>query len=283
MRPGESGKRAIVFSPSAGFRDRPVVLPCGQCVGCRLEKSRQWAVRCMHEASLHDRNCFLTLTFNGGALPVDMSLSKRHWQLFAKRMRRAMGPFRFYMAGEYGELNARPHYHALCFGVDFPDRKFHKRSASGADLFVSAQLAELWPYGFSYIGAVSFESAAYVARYVMKKVSGDRAVEHYAGREPEFSLMSRRPGIGRGWIERFKDDVYPSDEVIVRGRRCRPPRYYDDVIGSGVSRSVVEDVRFARERDAKRFAFTGECSGDRLVVRETVAEARVALKRRSHE
>lgn len=196
----------------------------------------------MHEASCHAANSFVTLTYNDEHVPLDWSLDVREWQLFAKRLRKSAGAFRFYQAGEYGEFSARPHYHACLFGIDFRgDRKAYKRSDSGDQLFTSEVLEQAWrcmdcqkPKGFAVIGDLTFESAAYVAGYVTKKITGDQAEEHYLDsftgtlRKPEFATMSRRPGIGAKWIEKWADQVYPRDEVIVNGKIQKPPKFYDD-------------------------------------------------------
>lgn len=125
----DNGKRKIVFSKNQGFEDLPVTLPCGQCIGCRLEHSRQWAIRCLHEASLHEHNCFLTLTFDDEHLPKSESLDVRDLQLFMKRLRKEYGKgIRFYACGEYGEKYYRPHYHLCLFNHDFHDKYLWKMS-----------------------------------------------------------------------------------------------------------------------------------------------------------
>ena len=119
----ETGKRPVVFNPRDGFYDQPVDLPCGQCIGCRLERSRQWAIRCVHEASLHERNCFITLTYRDECLPTNGSLDLDAFQKFMKRLRRRFGEgVRFFHCGEYGENFGRPHYHAILFNLDFSDK-----------------------------------------------------------------------------------------------------------------------------------------------------------------
>ena len=157
-------------------------LPCGQCIGCRLERSRQWAMRCLHEASLYDRNAFITLTYDDSHLPPGGSLSYPDFQRFMKRLRRRIGSkVRFYAGGEYGEQGTiRPHFHACLFGYDFPDKVFFKRSASGDKLYTSKLLESLWPYGISSVGDVTFQSAAYIARYCVAKRTGDAAKSWYA-------------------------------------------------------------------------------------------------------
>jgi len=234
----ESGKRSIVFSPKLGYVDQPQDVPCGQCVGCRLERSRQWAIRCMHEAQLHDKNCFITLTYSDYHLPANGSLVKRDFQLFMKRLRKRFGTkIRFYHCGEYGEKHKRPHYHACLFGLDFEDKQLWS-TRRGVRLYTSKTLLDLWENkGHVTIGEVTFESAAYVARYIMKKVNGDRAEDHYTSIDPttgeiktltpEYTTMSRRPGIAREWFETYKSDVYPSDFLIHRNLKIKPPKYYD--------------------------------------------------------
>ena len=154
-------------------------LPCGKCRGCRLEYARQWAVRCHHEATMHKNNSFLTLTFNSENLPEDGSLNVATFQNFMKKVRNhtKIQGLRYFHCGEYGEKKGRPHYHVLLFGYDFPDKKEHKLSSKKYKLYTSQQLQELWPYGFSYIGNVTFESASYVARYIFKKTD-DRKEQH---------------------------------------------------------------------------------------------------------
>lgn len=209
----------------------PLILPCGQCAGCRLERSRTWAVRCIHEAQLHDENCFLTLTYDDAYLPDDDSLHKDHLTKFWKRLRKSLGDvkIRYFACGEYGSKFFRPHYHAIVFGYWPSDAKlFNIRH--GTELYVSDTIARLWPFGFHTVGAVSFESAAYVARYVLKKVNGKFADFVYDGLEPEYVVMSRKPGIAYDWIKRFHGDVYPHDFIVVRDKfKCRPPRYYDKI------------------------------------------------------
>lgn len=258
----KTGKRSIVFNIREAVDDKEVTIQCGQCIGCKLERSRQWAVRCMHEASLHQDNAFITLTFNDQHLPKDNSLNVKIFQDFMKRLRKKYEPktIRFFHCGEYGQVCetcrksepicrceqfipriGRPHYHALLFGHDFSD-KVHHQTIRGNKLYTSAQLEKLWSFGFSTIGEVNFETAAYVARYITKKITGDKATEHYtdfdrftgeihAELQPEYTTMSRRPGIGKNWIDKYMGDVYPHDYVVIEKKdtmvKVRPPKYYD--------------------------------------------------------
>lgn len=162
-------KRAIVFKVHDGFVDMPVIVACGRCSGCRLERSRQWAIRCMHESSLHEFNSFITLTYAPKHLPPGGTLVLKHWQQFMYRLRKKYGKgIRFFHCGEYGEKLGRPHYHAILFGLDFADKTKWKMRR-GYQTWRSKSLEKLWPFGHSEIGSVTFESAAYVARYILKK------------------------------------------------------------------------------------------------------------------
>lgn len=260
---------------------RQLSLPCGQCIGCRLERSRQWAVRCMHEASLHRSNCFVTLTYSNEFLPFRGQLDYPAFQKFMKRLRKAAdsNAVRFYMCGEYGGQNWRPHYHACLFNCDFSDRRFWRTSDSGERLYRSSELERLWPFGHCEIGDVTFESAAYVARYCVAKRTGFGADAHYrrvdGGGEyqlvPEFNHMSLKPGIGAGWLAKYGADVYPHDYVVVRGVECKPPKYYDRLF-SVASPLEFEQLQFLREQDGRsRFE---DNTPERLAVKEIVQRAR---------
>ncbi|AXH76610.1 MAG: replication initiator protein [Microviridae sp.] len=250
-------KTSITFRRSDSWRGQKLQLPCGQCVGCRLERSRQWAIRCMHEASLYENNCFLTLTYNDKNLPSNNSLIKTEFPSFMKRVRKKYGAgIRYYHCGEYGEQFGRPHYHALLFNHDFQDKKpFSEKN--GISVYTSSELSSLWTKGFSVIGSVTFESAAYVARYIMKKITGEQAANHYGLRIPEFTTMSRGSkklgtgGIGKGWFDKFKSDVYPRDAVIVRGHPSRPPRFYDTLL-QREDWSTFELLKIKREKAGLR-------------------------------
>lgn len=233
----KSGYRIVFGSPGSPPERgaEPCTIPCGKCIGCRLAHSRQWAVRCVHEASLHDRNCFLTLTFDDAHFPASGSVSVRDVQLFLKRLRKALSyqniKIRFFACGEYGDKNLRPHYHLIIFNYDFSaDRQLLRQTPYGP-LYISDFLFRLWPYGFHTIGNVTFKSCAYVARYVTKKVYGKDAPAYYNGRTPEFITMSRKPGIAHDWIVKYCSDVYNYDRVVLPdGMITRPPAYYDDYL-----------------------------------------------------
>lgn len=266
-------------------------LPCGQCIGCRLERSRQWAMRCMHEASMHNgRNSFVTLTYSDEHLPKRGQLDYPQFQRFMKRLRKEFGPnrVRFYMCGEYGPLNWRPHYHACLFGIDFDDRVFERQLPSGANIYRSDTLERLWPYGYSSVGDVTFESAGYVARYCVQKVTGHNAKFHYARKDdegeysliPEFNKMSLKPGIGADFMEKWKSDIYPHDYVIVRGKEMKPPKYYDKLFAKD-NPDAWDELQWKREAEGR--ANWEDNTPTRLDVKRQVQTARANFLKRTIE
>lgn len=296
MKNGVKKRRFVVSkSMNAAFRSGTVIpkfnedgsengaVPCGKCQGCRLEYSRQWAVRCIHEASLWRDNCFITLTYAEEHLPEGGTLVKKHFVDFMKRLREKYRPqnvdfdpdvhaIRFYMCGEYGDKNLRPHYHALLFNHDFIDKKLVSVSKSGCNVYSSDELQSLWKYGLVAIGDVNFKSAAYTARYVMKKINGDAAEEHYNGRVPEYCNMSRDPGIASGWYDKFKTDMFKG-YLTLDSRKIKPPRFYENKFSEQFP--VVADI-ISVSRNAEILAKHEDNSYARL-------QARLAVKKRSFE
>jgi len=282
--------RRVIFKINDPDIVQSVSLPCGQCIGCRLERSRQWAMRCMHEAQLHLNNCFITLTYDNTHLPSDQSLHYRDFQLFIKRLRKRYPTTKisYYMAGEYGESFGRPHYHACIFGLDFHDKKLWMRTSSGSLIYRSADLETLWPLGYSSIGDVNFESAAYVARYIMKKQTGKEAEKHYQYSDlesgeiiqmtPEFNKMSLKPAIGLNWYKKYKTDVYPHDYVVLRGQKIKPPKYYDNLYKND-NPYEYEKILALRENGAK--LNHADNTYDRLAVKEQVVKAKLRKLKRT--
>lgn len=271
---GTTLKRRVHFNNNG--KDFPQDIPCGQCIGCRLERSRQWAIRCVHEASLHEQNTFISLTYDDDHLPPGGSLVKTHFQKFMKRLRKACGQMRYYHCGEYGETLGRPHHHACLFGFDFED-KTPWTTRNGFPVYRSATLERIWPNGNSEIGSVTFESAAYVARYIMKKITGPAAPQHYEGRTPEYTSMSRRPGIGTNWRSTYEKELLDHDSIVIRGIPMKPPRAYD------VALEITHPGRMEEIRQARRDAATqrqADNTPERLATREIVATAQLnQLKR----
>lgn len=209
------------------------IVPCGRCIGCRLERSRQWALRCMCEAQQHRFNSFITLTYRDADLPYGRlapTLVPRDLELFWKRLRKEVPCVRYYACGEYGERRNRPHYHAALFGYDFPDKKFSD-SRNGFDYFSSAELDRIWSHGDCIVGDLTFESAAYVSRYVTSTLTGLPALKYVElGIHPEFGRMSLKPGIGAAWYSKYSSDIFPRGIMRVRGKASRPPRYFLELL-----------------------------------------------------
>ena len=277
-----------------GFRDTKhttteLTLPCGRCVGCRLERSRQWSIRCVHEASLYDHNAFLTLTYSDENIPPGGSLNYRDFQLFLKRLRRHyQTKVRFYMCGEYGEQTHRPHYHAIMFNIDIVDKQLHSKSGDNL-VYSSEKINTLWQKGHVLIGDVNSKSAAYVARYSMKKLEWDKddskkyeSLDLESGeiiqRTPEFSHMSLKPGIGEAFVRKYSGDIFNFDYVVSGGQQTRPPRYYDN-LHKRINQTSWEETKTKRSTES-RFDPV-EHHHARLDVKEEVQYARIKnLQRR---
>lgn len=264
----------IVFIERGAVK-RPLSLPCGRCTGCRIDRAKQWSIRCTHEAQMHEFNSFVTLTYNDDSLPHDWSLNYRDYQLFMKRLRLKFQGARFYMCGEYGEKNSRPHYHACLFGVHFADREPWRRNAQGDTLYRSDLLEKLWGLGHCEIGNVTMQSAGYVARYIMKKRLGNNTLDHYSivdpdtgelhHRSPEFSRMSLKPGIGYSWFQKYKSDVFPLDRVVINGRDFKPPKYYKQLLDAHTG-TMSDDIEY--DRYMKAIQLIDDNTPERLAVRE---------------
>lgn len=243
---------------------RPLWLPCGKCVGCRLERSRSWAIRCMHEAQMHSENSFITLTYEND--PGDIPYSD--FSAFIRRLRARVGSVRYFGCGEYGTETGRAHFHALIFGV-----AFRALSEVGKELYRSAELERLWPHGFSSVGSVSYRSAAYVARYATK--SGEWVDGETGAITGAAARMSTKPGIGRPWWDKYGRETYIArDGVVLEGGKVvRLPRYYDQLVPEDDA-ADLEYRRYLRSLEFSRVA------GPSLLSQEQVVKARLAQLRR---
>lgn len=274
-----TGKKLLRFlgSDVAGSLRYPgkdvIQVPCGQCIGCRIDRSRQWANRCMLELQYHDSAYFVTLTYDDFHVPksyypdpatgeahTSFTLCKRDFQLWMKRLRKKFSDdrIRFFACGEYGGSTRRPHYHAILFGLHLDDLvkyKTVKESESYYTYYNSPSLQETWPNGFVVVGEVTWESCAYVARYVTKKLSGEQA-EFYEkfNLVPEFSDMSRRPGIARQYYDEHGQEIYDSAYINVStpkgGLKFKPPRYFDRLFEID-SPGFFDELKEQRKRNAQ--------------------------------
>lgn len=196
----------------------------------------------------------MTLTYRPEELPVNGSLDVSHWQKFAKRARKKLGRFRFLACGEYGEQDQRPHYHACLFGIDFRRDQVLLKKKNNYNVYTSKSLEELWQHGFVTVSPFSPAAASYVAGYVMKKQFGVRSEAEYGNRKPPFATMSRRPGLGHEWFDKYCDEVYPDDFVVHEGKEVPVPRYYDKLLErkNPLLAQAVVDTRVMRARRNRR-------------------------------
>lgn len=231
---------------------------------------------------MHDLSSFLTLTYSDENLPENYSVSVREAQLFMKRLRKALAPLkvRYYLCAEYGERKLRPHYHAILFGYDFPDKVLWRRTESGEYTYRSELLDRVWALGHAEIGAVTVSSAGYVARYVTKKIKGDAAATHYERMHPgtgeiwrvapEFALMSSRPGIGSTWYDQYSGDAFPDDFVTIDGQKRPVPRYYKKLFDRHTDPLSVTSARITWKRKSRALAHADNNTPERLAIREEV-------------
>lgn len=324
-------KRHKPRKPTPYTHGRDIKLPCNQCIGCRIDRSKQWAVRLFNEAELHEKKSFITLTYDDKTLLArrqereptvpctppsksatsntvvyyhdthaeprthEDSLRIKDVQLFMKRLRFELTTrnpstrVRYYLVGEYGDKYGRPHYHIALYGEDFTDDRIKWRTSGAYTCYRSSRLEKLWPHGNSEIGELTMESAVYVAGYIMKKVNGKKADEHYRRESrdgtiywitPEFALMSRKPGIGRDWLTNYMRDVYPQDYVIVNGNKARPPRYYDKLLELYEPKTLAM-LKVKRQQMAQDLA--EDNTPARLADKEAVATAKMQTKLRQLE
>lgn len=208
----DSGKYPVVFSLHDGWSDRPVSLPCGKCLGCLADKARAWSVRCYHESTQHDQNCFVTLTYNDEHCPDQVN--KKDLQDLFKRLRNEGLRFRYFACGEYGGRFGRPHYHVLFFGQDFLGHS--RKLGLEGEYYTNPLLDEVWGKGHVTIAPCEPGSVFYVAGYSLKNIGVGDA----------FALQSRRPYIGAGWLQKYHDDIVRNGFVVIEGKRVPiPPAY----------------------------------------------------------
>ncbi len=321
------------FTPLQGYKDRQtggltfnktgttqaLQVACGQCLGCRLDHALMWAIRIVHESYLHldtQGNCFVTLTYRdpeactdkqykaGHFIPADYSLRPRDVKNFIRALRKHEAKLakseerwpnkkKYFYCGEYGDENQRPHYHLCLFNHSFADQQLWKDD-EGFYTYTSELLEKLWPYGFSTITALNFETAAYCARYSLKKITGKKADDHYLRCDddgvaywllPEYIRMSTgnkaKPcGLGVGFYEKFTDDIWPSDEVPVPGKGIikKVPRYYQNILQSA-DPSQLELVKSLRQIFIKNHA--ADFTPERLRDKYHCAKARQQTSKRN--
>lgn len=245
----------------------------------------------MHEARLYERSCFATFTYKEA--PFGTSLKYTDFQLFMHRLRKSLRrPVRFFVAGEYGGQTWRPHFHAALFGYWPDDSVYYRKSPAGNRLYRSDKLDALWKHGLCAIGTLDYSSAAYIARYSIKKITGDAARDHYCKVDPatgevfnlvsEFAHMSLKPGLGAGFLDRYMTDVFPRDYVVMNGRKVPVPKYYRSILSRKdiLMSSGLESERFhATQTDG----FRENSSPERLKVRSDCVRGRLQFYKRELE
>lgn len=269
-----SGHWFFSQDPFKYYNNQYIDIPCGNCVGCRIDYSRDWALRCTLESMYHDSTMFLTLTYDDVHVPhtsyVDnitgqlkdiLTLRPDDFTKFMKRLRfhysKKYGrELRFFACGEYGSQTLRPHYHAIVFGLKLDDLRFIKNSHTGFPIYDSDFVSDCWSLGMVSISESNFDTCAYTARYVMKKQKGkDSDFYDVHNLVPEFVRMSRKPGIGYQYYADNKESIYKYDKIILPdGKIFKPPKYfdkyymqdcpekYDSVLSNRISCAVDSDI-----------------------------------------
>lgn len=294
-------------------------IPCRDCIGCRQAGAREWSIRCFHEAQCHTvawrdadtrittkipNSCVLTMTYNQEHLPSDGLLDHSEFQRFMKRLRNKLvsdhkliklknaPPIKFFMAGEYGGLTHRPHFHCILFGYH-PNDMYPVRIGN-QNLQMSHEVTDLWskpptpghpstPIGNVFVDTFSFAGAAYVAGYIAKKMVPGEG--HFGPTQwtqddlgnlilkpisPEYRRMSNRPGLGHQWISRWENmqRTYSDDVIRIGEWKFHPPKYYDNVL-KDIRPDLVQDILDNRHEGAILNA--EEWSQDRCSAAEQIA------------
>lgn len=315
-----TGKMAISFrEPPENVQEAPgfkwLQIPCGKCIGCRMDYSKQWAARMVEEATLYPNNAFLTLTYNNEHLPYSRTvdtktgeltenhpLVKSHVVKFIKRLREKVerttgAKLRYFACGEYGAKYGRPHYHMAVFNLDatqWGDIKLIGNNHQGDALFSSKEIERLWGKGFVTIGELTPQSAAYIARYMLKKQKGpDKKIWYEkAGLVQEYTSCSRKPGLGIEWYESNKETVYQNDCVYMPQRNKKPlrvktPRYYDKLLEKE-NPEKLKRIKEAREKSQRlqqelKNARTTSTEWEQLKAAEKKAEDKYKALLRTYE
>lgn len=265
------------------------MIPCGQCMECRLNRSREWANRLTLEKQMYpEEECwFVTLTYSDEYLPTHttcnmetgekiegISLKVRDTQLFLKKLRdyyknhyQNVG-IRYFLAGEYGSQTHRPHYHIIFFGLklDQSKLKFYKHNELGQSIWTHAELEKIWGKGFVTVGRVTWESAAYVARYCTKKMYGKEAWYYGAqGCIPEFTTCSRSPAIGIQYLKENMEKIYITDTIPICNKKTsqevRPPKAFDKYMEK-LNPEFMEGLKAERKRRAELLELAAESRSD---------------------
>lgn len=261
----ETGKKRYIFYKHEDISEsqEPILIPCGSCLSCKLTHSKDWAIRLEHQQQMTEKSAFLTLTYNDEHLPQDNSISKKTFQDFIRLLRLHLSfnkniRIKYFGCGEYGDsktTNLRPHYHIIIYGYDFPDKTYWKTTESGAEIYRSRELETLWQFGYSSVGEVNYDSAAYVARYTIKKAKDIKQYElvdtntgELIKRQKPFILMSK--GIGEEWYKKYQRDTDKDYLLNNKLIRQKVPRYYDK-LRDKYKPGTLDKIKEERQKRAK--------------------------------
>lgn len=256
MAKNSEGKNVILFNEKdvRGKNYIETELPCGRCMGCRIEKARSLAIRCMHESEMFEFNCCLTLTYDDDHIDEDHSLRPDDWKTFIHNLRQTdegfqevicpddkiRRPIRYIQTGEYGDIDQRPHHHAMLFNYDFIDKQYLYTSDAGQRYYESQRLEELWPHGIAHISEVNSSAANYICRYCTKKIIEEieetkyQRINENTGEIyevlPEYSTKSNRPGLGRFWLDKYGKETFDRGYLYSNGHKAAIPKYYERIM-----------------------------------------------------
>lgn len=290
--------------PRQSVSGQSLDIPCGQCMACRVNKCQEYTIRFQNEVSLHEANCFWTVTYRDEDLPPNKSLVMDHISAFVKRLRSRVSPvrFRFVCNSEYGPSTRRPHYHGLFFGLDFEDRVPLRKTDAGAMSFYSPTLTEVWGLGDCECAPVTEANCRYVAGHTIDKLNGKLADEAYSIVDPHSGevvelerpslRMSNRPGIGAGWIDAYECDAFPSGFLIIDGVKRPVPRYYKKRLKDRYSLPGscndpgklihVDDFEVMSRIQRKRgLAMAAENTPERLAVKDELLRIKISRRKRN--
>nr|UXQ88066.1 MAG: replication initiation protein [Microvirus sp.] len=279
----KNGKNSFTLHRKDAANDSDLSsIACGQCIGCRIQRSKDWAIRCVNEMESHEHSSFLTLTYAPENLPDNGTLQKQHLSTFFKvyrtwLQRKTQQKIRYYACGEYGTEKSRPHYHAIIFGHEFSD-KYPWTKINGKQYYRSPQLEKLWPHGTSLFCEANIGTAAYVSKYITKKITGDQSIDAYGYLDeetgeilqiiPEYTTMSTVPGIGGNWLDKYHKTDLTKGYITHEGVKFRIPRYYMDRLEK-LDPSLHQLIK---ESTAARMADKESETYERLLQREKHAQ-----------
>lgn len=225
---GPDGRRVYRYKDSdKSLASHPA--PCGQCLECRLAHASEWALRCYHESKMHEKSCFITLTYSDEHLKSP-KLVYEDWQNFMKSLRKTQNaPIGVYPKGEYGGKRKRPHWHAILFGYQPNDLVYYRSNDRGDRIYTSKTLDAIWGKNDpelrpNEIGNVTVESAGYVARYAAKALDHGKNQDDYK----PVGRPSSKHAIGKKWIEQNWMHTFAVGHCnLPKGGTAPIPRYYE--------------------------------------------------------